>query len=142
MKRTGNKVYTDFIIYTNDDKERTIPDQIEFVKNNFDLIWKPFETLYANLRKVKFYSKLNKNQRNALEMFCFFNVFDFGSFRAFSNGFKSEQMIPDRPNGGRWIAFGNANIWLNNDTIQNYHKYSYAGQRNTVINDYLGAKQI
>jgi RNA polymerase sigma factor (sigma-70 family) len=142
MKRTGNKVYTDFIIFTNSDKEKYIPAQNEFVISNFELIWKPFEALFDKLRKEDFYQRMTETRRSALELFCFFNIFDHGSFCAFSNAFDATQIIPDRKNGGKWIAFGH--VYDKNEDHSNLqaHKYSYAGQRNTWLENYLGAKQI
>lgn len=142
MKRVGNKIYTDFIIFTDSDKERYIPAQNEFVSKNFDLIWLPYETFYNNLRKSDFYKKLNQTKRDSLELFCFFHIFDYGLYRAFSNAFKTEQTIPDRPNGGKWVAFG----YVNDKTVDNKnaqaYKYNYAGQRNIWLDHYLGTKRI
>ncbi len=142
MKRVGEKVYTDFIIFTNEDHEKHIPAQNEFVEKHFDLIWQPYEALYGKLRKSDYYLSLNENKRDALELFCFFNAFDYGSYMAFSNAFEAEQIFPDRPNGGRWIAFGHMHKKNEDRKNGQAHRYSYAGQRNTWLNDYLGAKCI
>ena len=73
MVKTGNKYYTDFIIYTVEDKEKHIPAQKEFVKNNFSLIWQHIENNLRKLRQQDFYKNLNFDQKNSLEMYFAFN---------------------------------------------------------------------
>lgn len=55
MKRVGGKVYTGFIIFTNEDEERYIPAQNGFIKKHFDLIWQPYEVLFGKLRESDYF---------------------------------------------------------------------------------------
>ena len=141
MAGTGDKFYTDFIIYTREDRERFLPEQKEFIARWFGEIWKTYERFYRELRETELYQRMAGVRRDALELFCFFNIFDDGIYRAFSDAFKTEQAFPDRPNGGRWIAMGHV------DTGEipagaEAHKYSYAGRNNVWLDNYLDTKSI
>lgn len=143
MRRTGDKLYTDFIIYTAEDEERYIPAQKEFIADHFEEIWKPYEELLDRLRETECYQQLSDERRSALEWFCFFNIFDYGIYLAFSNTFEAQQVFPDRPNGGKWIAFGHvAEKGIDQGKNAEAHKYSYAGQNNLQLDNYLGASRI
>lgn len=143
MKRTGDRLYTDFIIYTEEDKERYIPAQKDFVEEHFHEIWKPYEEFRNRLQESDYYQQLSDKKKNALEWFCFFNIFDHGSYQAFSDVFETEQIFPHRPDGGNWIAFGHV-MEEGSDQGRNTeaHKYSYGGQNNLWLDNYLGARRI
>lgn len=143
MQRTGDRLYTDFIIYTAEDEERYIPAQKEFIADHFEEIWKPYEEFLDRLRGAECYQQLSDERRSALEWFCFFNIFDHGIYLAFSNAFEAQQVFPDRPNGGKWIAFGHV-VEEGTDQGKNAeaHKYSYAGQNNLQLDNYLGAPRV
>lgn len=142
MRRTGDKLYTDFIIYTEEDQERYISAQKDFVAYYFDKIQRPFEAFWDRLREEEYYWQLSDEKRNALELFCFFNIFDHGLYHAFSDAFEAEQVFPDRPDGGSWIAFGH--VWEEgfDQSENNWNWYSYAGQNNLWLDNYLGARRV
>ena len=143
MKRTGNKVYSDFLITTIEDKEKYIPAQKQLVSDNSDLFLRAIKKGLLKVRAEKYYKRFNENQRNALELFYMFRCLDVALYRAFSNIYNATQIFPDRPNGGKWIAFGHV-------TTQNFNykehieifKHQYAGERWTYLDNYLGAKSI
>lgn len=143
VRRTGDRLYTDFIIYTARDREQYIPAQKDFVSDHFQEIWRPLGDFMDKLRVTEYYRQLSEEKRNALELFCFFNVFDYGSYRAFSNAFEAEQVFPDRPNGGKWIAFGCVREeGSDQEANMQTRKYQYAGQNNLWLDNYLGARRI
>jgi len=144
MKRIGNKVYTDFILYTTGDKEQHAPAQKQLVADNSEMFLRSIKTGIEKVRQTKFYQRFNKHQRDALEMFFAFHCLDNGIFGAISRIFDSEQIFPDRPNGGRWIAFGH--VFPTEGYVRNEHPdieaHAYAGQRNPRFRDFLGAKHV
>ncbi|MDE7223058.1 MAG: RNA polymerase sigma factor [Acetatifactor sp.] len=143
MRRTGDRLYTDFIIYTEEDKERYIPAQKDFVEEHFHKIWKPYEEFRNRLQESDYYQQLSDKKKNALEWFCFFNIFDHGSYQAFSDAFEAEQIFPYRPDGGNWIAFGHVmEEDFDQDRNTKAHKYSYGGQNNLWLDNYLGTRRI
>lgn len=141
LAETGDKFYTDFIIYTKEDMERYLPEQKEFIARWFGEIWKPYERFYGELRETEMYQRMSGTRRDALELFCFFNLFDYGSSRAFSDAFKAEQIFPDRPNGGRWIAMGHVDTGEAPAGAE-ARRYVYAGQNNVWLDNYMDTKSI
>ena len=134
MVKTGNKYYTDFIIYTVEDKEKHIPAQKEFVKNNFTLIWKHIENGLCKLREQDFYKNLNFDQKNSLEMYFAFNCLDYGIYRIISNILGEDQQFPYRKDGGRWIAFATVNFKEFNPMEHlELMMHSYSGERHTYF---------
>lgn len=143
MRRTGGRLYTDFILYTAEDRERYITAQKDFVEEHFNEIWKPYAAFWDRLREKEFYRRLGSERQSALEWFCFFNIFDHGLYLAFSRAFETKQVFPDRPDGGKWIAFGHV---LEKDSEQDQTietcEYSYGGQNNLWLDNYLGARRV
>lgn len=134
MVKTGNKYYTDFIIYTVEDKEKHIPAQKEFIKDNFTHIWRYIENGLVELKQQDFYQKLNFDQKNSLEMYFAFNCLDYGIYRIVSNIFGAEQQYPYRKDGGRWIAFATVNFKEFNPMDHlDLMMHSYTGERHTYF---------
>ena len=137
MMKTGNKYYTDFIIYTLEDKEKYISAQKELVKNNFSLFWDHIENGLSLLRDQDLYKKLNFDQKNSLEMYFTFNCLDYGIYLLMSDIIKEEQVFPYRKDGGRWIAFGTVHF---NEFDPMDHldlmMHSYSGERHTYFEKY------
>ena len=99
MKQVGNKYYTDFIIYTVEDREKYIPAQKEFVKNHFDLFWNGIEEGLRELRAEKFYPRFNLDEKNSLEMYFAFHCLDSGLSGILSNVLGGKQKFPYRKDG-------------------------------------------
>ena len=134
MVRIGNKYYTDFIICTVEDKEKHIPAQKEFIKNNFSLIWKYIGNGLDKLKQQDLYKKLNSDQKNSLEMYFTFNSLDYGIYRIVSNILGAEQQFPYRKDGGRWIAFATVNFKEFNPMEHlDLMMHSYSGERHTYF---------
>lgn len=143
MKQTGNRYYTDFIIYTPKDQERYLPAQKQFVREHFHLLWNAIGKGLEKIRESGFYEAFCPDQRNSLEMYFAFHCLDYGIYMAFSEIFQARQDFPDRPNGGKWIAFGyvqpeNADSAAHRELLA----YSYSGERKELFENYMGAKRI
>lgn len=140
LVRNGDRFYTDFIIYTQEDRERYLPEQKVFIGRWFEEIWKPFGSFFRELQETEYYRQLGDVRKGALDLFSFFNIFDCGLYRAFCDAFESEQIFRDRPNGGKWIAFGHVD--MGEAAASEAHKYSYAGQNNVWLENYLDTERI
>jgi hypothetical protein len=73
MRQTGNKVYTDFIISTLEDRGKHITAQKQLVENHFDLFWKAIQAGLDRLRQINYSHVFNHDQRHALELYFVFN---------------------------------------------------------------------
>jgi len=141
MKQVGNKVYTDFIIYTVEDKKKYIPAQKAFVRENFEVLWNGIESGLQEVREQAFYKDMNADQRNSLELFLTFWCVDQGVYGVFADALKQLITFPDRPNGGRWIATGN--VFLGNeDNDLEILSHAYSGERWQKYKNFAGAKKL
>jgi RNA polymerase sigma-70 factor (ECF subfamily) len=138
MKRVGNKVYTDFMIYTVDDMTRHIPAQKKFIEENQDLLLKSLKNGLEKLRNSEYYKRFTEHQRNALELYVMAD--SGGVYGAFSDIYNAEQIFPDRPNGGKWIAFGNA--YRPEEASGKPFIYGVAGRRWSKLENYFDSKEI
>ncbi len=137
MKKIGDgRVYTDFIIYQADDYVKYIKEEEEFTQKHFDAYCEPLKEAINELKETDFYSK-------ALERYMMIHIAAEGLWRA-SQKNCPPQIFPERPNGGKWIAFGT--IYPENYTIpedkRGKEEYLMSGQRLTHIDKYLNANDL
>ncbi len=137
MKRMGDgKVYTDFIIYDIDDFIKYVKEQEKFAKDNSKLYCPQIKEAVEELKQKDFYSE-------RLERFMIINIAQGSVIGALEPHLKPE-VFPDRPNGGRWSAFGIRN-W-NKYNIQNEkkdkEKYLMDGISTSVVSEYLGSSNL
>lgn len=138
MKRAGAKVYTDFMIVTPADQERTIPRQKACVRENFHLFWGAVGEELERLRRCAFYQSLTEDEKYSLELYTAFHCLDYGVFEALSKTLGAWQEIPDRPNAGRWIAIGRVKTGpFDTKAHAELLTHSYSGER-TVKNGSFG----
>jgi len=138
MKRVGNKVYTDFMISTPEDKSY-IPEQKEFIEENKDLFFRSVKVGLEKIRNAEYYKRFNEHQRNALELYIMTDC--LGAYWALSEIYPAEQSykdFKDRPNGGKWLAFGHIQGEYKGDG----YNYGYAGKRWTELENYFDSKKI
>lgn len=130
MRKTGNKYYTDFMISTLEDMEKHIPAQKKCVRDHFDLFWRAVEKGLEKLRRCDFYQRCTFDEGNSLELYTAFHCLDHGIYRTFSEIFQADQEFPERPDGGRWIAFGHVNFReFDPKEHQDLLAHSYSGER-------------
>ncbi|MBQ9745640.1 MAG: hypothetical protein IJW21_02325, partial [Clostridia bacterium] len=137
MKRMGDgKVYTDFIIYRAEDYVKYIKEQEAFAQEYSGAYLEPLKTAIAELKATDFYSL-------RLERFMMIDVASEGQYLSLES-VRNPQIFPERPNGGRWIAFGT--IYPQNYVIpeekRGREEYGMAGKRNTVIDKFLNASGL
>ncbi len=137
MKRTGDgKVYTDFIIYRAEDWVKYIKEQEAFAEKYLSAYTAPLKEAIAELKKTEFYSL-------RLERFMMINIASDGLYESLE-GLRSPQVMPERPNGGKWVAF--ATVYPQNYSIpaekQGKEEYLMAGRRNTIIDRFLDASDL
>lgn len=143
MKKVGNKVYTDFMISTLDDMEKHIPAQKKCVHENFELFWNAIEKVLVKLRKCEFYERCSFDARNSLELYVAFNCLDYGTYMTFSEIFNAEQQFNERPNGGRWIAFGHVDFKeFDHKNHNELSAHSYSGERVARFDKYANCEML
>jgi RNA polymerase sigma-70 factor (ECF subfamily) len=121
-----------------------IPHQVQLVSDNIVVFTKAINDGIEKIKALECYSRFSLNQRSSMEVFAMLHCLDYGIYNAFCQIYNAEQIFPERPNGGKWIAFGRT---YTNDkgfphTDNEGRKYSYAGERHAYLDDYMGAKSI
>ena len=137
MKRMGDgKVYTDFIIYHASDHVKYIHEAEAFVEEHIEAYTEPLQIAIKELKETSFYSQ-------RLERFMMIQIAE-GLFECMESVREKPQIIPDRPNGGKWIAF--ATIRPQNYSIpedkRGKEEYGLSGRRCTRIDSYLDTKNL
>lgn len=145
MKRTGDRVYTDFIIYTEADKTANIELEAELAKQLYKGIWKIVQSGLDELHEQDFFKNLSLSQGIKLDSF-----FAIRTIQNATNDIRNEasggvpkfEDYPDRPNGGKWHAMGSrypANYDWNKNT---YNYYGISGECENTMGDYCGLKWL
>lgn len=109
MKQTGDKVYTDFIIYTKEDMVNTFELQKHLANVLCTEIWKYIEEGLSILRNRNYYKIQNHSQAAKLEgYFVLHSVYrSVIKVRDEVAGACHISDYPYRKDGGRWFAMGN-----------------------------------
>ena len=137
MVRMGDgKVYTDFVIYHESDFDKYVKDQEKFALNYFDIYGDAVKEAIEKLKATDFYSQ-------RLERFLLIHVANEALYRAVDANVKP-QIFPNRPNGGRWIAFGTlrSSQPVRSQGEDPKEDYSLSGERTTRMDQYLDYKNI
>lgn len=137
MKRMGDgKVYTDFIIYHAEDYVTYIKEQEQFASDHAQAYLPAMEAAISELKETDFYSL-------RLERYMLIHIAACALWQSAKNH-RQPHPFPDRPNGGRWIAFGT--LYPDNYVIpeekRGKEEYLLSGQRQTVLEQYLDAKKL
>ncbi len=147
MKRTGDKVYTDFIIFTEEDRHINFSLQKQIAEDIYKNVWEIMRGGFDELHSCGFYKRQTPSQRAKLD--SFFTVRTLLNSEnivrnEISGGLKPFDKYPDRPNGGSWFAFGNrypANYDYSSPAHE-YGKYCISGEaRYTHSVDCVGMKK-
>ncbi len=138
MQKMGDgKVYTDFIIYHADDYVKYIHEQEGFVEQHIDIFTKPLVGAIEELKQKPFYSQ-------RLERFMVIQIAEKGLYESMESVRAKPQIFPDRPNGGKWIAF--ATVYPENYSIPKKNRgkeeYMLSGRRCTTIDKFLDASNL
>ena len=138
MRRMGDgKVYTDFIIYHASDYVKYIHEAEAFTAEHIAAFTDPLKIAIKELKETPFYSE-------RLERFMMIQIASAGLYESMESVREKKQIFPDRPNGGKWIAF--ATIYPENYQIpqekQGKEEYMMSGRRSATIESYLGSKNL
>jgi len=142
MKRVGNKVYTDFIIYSHDDAGAKIKSQIGLIDDNFELFWKPLQSGLDRLKAADFFVGLSKRKQQKLEFYFLMHTMSACFFGAGSKIYAPKHDYPERPNGGKWVAMGHAHPMGKSSEDNGCRKYNWSGERTNEVHNRLGTKKI
>ena len=144
MKKVGDKVFTDFIIYNQKDSTNTLELQKKLAGDLCGEIWKHVEEGLRELRLSAYYKKQNSSQAMKLEGYFVLHSVYRAVIRVRDEvaGNGSKYDYPDRKNGGRWYAMG-TRYPANYDYDKSpQSEYGISGEAGGNYENLLGARTI
>ena len=146
MKRVGDRVYTDFIIYHEEDRQATVGLQRELADRYYREIWEIVEQGLRKLREQDFYQRQREEARQKLEsrtVICTLNRAEWNVRREIT-GELPFASYPDRRDGGKWYALGEHYEagYDNQKSEHEYHKYWIDGETSRSMGEYDGCRAV
>lgn len=125
MKRVGNKVYTDFIIYTETDRAANTALEKQIADSIYKDVWAIIDKGFEKLHGCDFYKRQTQSQQVKLDSFFAVRTLQHAVLTVRNEpcgGFMPFDEYPDRPNGGKWYAMG-SRYSVNYDYSSPEHEY-------------------
>lgn len=141
----GGKIYTDFIIFTIQEREANIHKQLETADRHFSLFWKETEKALSALREKEYYKRQSPRARQKLELyFCILLLSNSCiKIRDEVTGYMPYSDYPYRKDGGRWLAMGfRYPADYDSSEHEDMWKYGINGEAGISVNNFHGAKYI
>lgn len=142
MCRTGNRVFTDFMMVTPEQLLRGLDAELKLADEYYDMIWACMNALFTDLRALAWYDDLDDRGQVILEYYAMLDLFSRGIYTATRRIVDAKEEYPERPDGGAWIARGNrypADFDFGNYRVA---KYFYGGERRAYWERFLNSKSI
>lgn len=145
MKRVSDRVYTDFIIYTEKDRVANLDLELKLAKELCEGIWSIVSGGLDELRQCDFYKKQSKDQAIKLESYFILKTIQSATLNVRDSvigGREPFDKYPDRPNGGKWYAMGS--LYPHSYDYKNcpYSRYFVSGEAVHTQNNVFDAKEI
>lgn len=145
MKRVGDKVYTDFIIYSPDDFTANVALEKQIADKLYRDVWAIMDKGFEELHDCDYYKRQTESKQTKLD--SFFTVRTLlnavSQVRNDVCGRTPFEEYPDRPNGGKWFAMGSrhpANYDYGNKEFERGKYYINGEARHHHVVDYVGMK--
>ena len=144
MKRTGDKVFTDFIIYTEEDRAGSLENQKTLAAELFGGVWHTVEEGLNALRNTEYYRKQNASARLKLEGYFALRSIYQSVLRARDEvaGHVPLAEYPDRKDGGKWYAMGNRYPPDYDYDRSPYAMYDVSGEATRYLEHLPGARTV
>lgn len=133
MKKTGDKIYTDFIIYTQADSIAGSDREEQTAQSLYRDVWQHMQEGFDRLHGMEYYKAQPEYARPKLDSFFAVKTLQKAVFEIrdeAAGGTMPYEDYPDRPNGGKWLAMGFSypgNFDFNSPAYE-YGKYSISGE--------------
>ena len=143
MSSLGNKYFTDFEITSPEQTLEKLDTEIAFIDEHYEEISDIVKEYNKEIANTDVLNALSDEKAEKLKYYFTLHLFSSAAHMATKNLLSSDtEEYPERPNGGKWIAYG-AKYPLDFD-FSKYRasKYFYGGMREALFKDFLGAKSI
>ena len=142
MQRVGNKVFTDFIITTPAQRDKGVDCQISLVQEHYGEVMASVRTMVEAICTADCHARLQPGEQRMLREYFTVHLLSTAIFTATRRIVPADEVFPDRPNDGRWIASGYH--WpMDYDWSGNrFHLYTYGGERHACWQQYMDAASV
>lgn len=142
MGKIGEKYFTDFLIATPEDLLKCLDEEIIFANQYYGVIWSCISNMLNDIRKMTVYNTLGEHEKISMEYYAILDTFSRGIYLATKEIINVEEVYPDRPDGGSWIAQGT--LYPSNFDFSTYRfgEYCYGGERRAYLENFSGSKSI
>lgn len=143
MGRTGDKVYTDFIIYTEKDRLEYLDAQLKIAEDNYREIWAIIDDGLKELREQDYYKAQRPSAQLKLESHFAIRTAEH-SVNIVRNeacgGLEPFSEYRQRPDGGKWYVIGNR-YPDNYDNAKSRHiPYGLNGEWGSEVYNFIDTK--
>lgn len=145
MKRVGDKVYTDFIIFDENDRTANIELEKELAEKYYRAVWEIVQRGLDELHDAEYYKQQTPSASAKLDSFFVVRTVLNSINSIIENKVSSWsfEKFTDRPNGGKWHAMGSrypadydweGTYW--------YKRYYIDGEYDVGLDNYEGHKAV
>ena len=142
MARIGNKVVTDFMISTPAEILSKLDIQLDFANQQYQAVWNLIAELFSDINSLSWFERLSSSEQIDLKYYTMIAFLEGGQFQAIKRIVDTNEIYPERPDGGRWIAQGKRYDmdfkWENNL----FSKYAYGGERRVSFDNFFSSKFV
>lgn len=142
MAKSGNKVFTDFMITTPEQLLRGLDIEIELVETNYQTLLKFIDEYLDELETLPLVNSLSECKQKKLKYYFILHLFSHAIYVATQRIIPSKEEYPVRPDGGRWIAVGSRYPEDFDFSTYRMGKYCYGGERVAYWERFLNSKSI
>ncbi len=142
MAKSGNKVFTDFMITTPEQLLLGLDIEIELVETNYQTLLKFIDEYLDELETLPLVNSLSECKQKKLKYYFILHLFSHAIYVATQRMIPSKEEYPVRPDGGRWIAVGSRYPEDFDFSTYRMGKYCYGGERVAYWERFLNSKSI
>ncbi len=142
MSRSGNKVFTDFMIVTPDDMLKGLEEEIAYADAHYGEILAFVREYTGLLKETGLCPDMPENKWEKLTYFFVIHLLSKALYTASRRIVPSTEEYPSRPDGGAWIAEGARYPRGFDFGHYRFLKYTYGGMRGTFWESAFGAHSI
>lgn len=145
MGRTGDKVYTDFIIYTEKDRLEYLDAQLKIAEDNYREVWEIIDEGLRELREQNYYKAQRPSAQLKLESHFVIRTIE-DSVNTVRNeacgGLEPFSEYRQRPYGGKWYVIGNRYPDNYDNSKSRHIPYGLNGEWGSEVYNFIDTKAL
>lgn len=142
MRRMGRRVATDFLITTPEQREQGLELQLDLACTHYDALTEPLRALSEAICSAPCCRRLTSRELAMLREYFALRLLSGALYTACRRLVPAEEVFPDRPDGGRWIAQGFRVPMDFRHEDSRFCRYTYGGERTESWEHFMGAAAL